>query len=76
MQTACGINEGPVCGSGNGCAGALIRTSGQTSRFGCEFLASQGALLGRSGLLRIAIDSERIQVDGISVTCIDGQLAL
>lgn len=73
---ACGVNEDPVCGSGNGCVAAFIRTSGQASRFGCEFLASQGAVLGRSGLLRIAIDLERIQVGGMSVTCIDGQLAL
>ncbi|MGV6475072.1 PhzF family phenazine biosynthesis protein [Azotobacter vinelandii] len=73
---ACGVDEDPVCGSGNGCVAAFIRASGQTGRFGCEFLASQGAVLGRAGLLRIAIDRERIQVGGMSVTCIDGLLAL
>ncbi|MNF58011.1 Trans-2,3-dihydro-3-hydroxyanthranilate isomerase [compost metagenome] len=72
---ACGIDEDPVCGSGNGCVAAFIRDSGQTAHFGSRYLASQGAALGRAGLLRIAIDDERIQVGGMAVTCIDGQLA-
>jgi PhzF family phenazine biosynthesis protein len=72
---ACGIDEDPVCGSGNGCVAAFIRNSGQSARFGSQYLASQGAALGRAGLLRIAIDDERIRVGGMAVTCIDGQLA-
>lgn len=70
----------PVASTKTRCVGAqwprgrAIRTSGQISRCGCEFLAPQGAVLGRSGLLRIAIDSERIQVGGISAICIDGSL--
>jgi PhzF family phenazine biosynthesis protein len=72
---ACGVNEDPVCGSGNGCVAAFIRASGQTSRFGSEFVAAQGVVLGRAGRLRIAIGAERIQVGGMAVTCIDGHLS-
>jgi PhzF family phenazine biosynthesis protein len=71
---ACGIDEDPVCGSGNGCMAAFIRESGQAARFGERFVASQGMAVGRAGLLRIAIDGERIQVGGQAVTCIDGKL--
>lgn len=71
-----GVNEDPVCGSGNGSVGAFIRHSGQTSHFGSEFLASQGAVLGRAGLLRLAVSERRIQVGGIAVTCVDGQLSV
>jgi PhzF family phenazine biosynthesis protein len=73
---ACGIGEDPVCGSGNGCVAVFIRETGQTAEFGDRFIASQGAVAGRAGLLRIAIDDERIQVGGMSVTCIDGQLTV
>jgi PhzF family phenazine biosynthesis protein len=73
---ACGVDEDPVCGSGNGCVAAFIRANDQSARFGKQFISSQGGVLGRAGQVRIAIDSERIQVGGMSVTCIDGQLAL
>lgn len=70
-----GVNEDPVCGSGNGSVGAFIRHSGQTVHFGNEFLASQGSILGRAGLLRLAVSEQTIQVGGNAVTCIDGQLS-
>ncbi|HEX9173896.1 MAG TPA: PhzF family phenazine biosynthesis protein [Telluria sp.] len=73
---ACGIDEDPVCGSGNGCVAAFISATGQNARFGNEFLAAQGVVLGRAGQVRIAIDGERIQVGGMAVTCIDGQLVV
>jgi PhzF family phenazine biosynthesis protein len=72
---ASGVYEDPVCGSGNGCVAAFIRESGQTSRFGSAFVSSQGMALGRAGLLRVAVGTERIQIGGMSVTCIDGQLS-
>jgi PhzF family phenazine biosynthesis protein len=73
---ACGIDEDPVCGSGNGCVAAFIRDSGQVAHFGAEYHAAQGAAIGRAGLLRIAIDEARIRVGGMAVSCIDGQLRL
>jgi PhzF family phenazine biosynthesis protein len=71
---ACGIDEDPVCGSGNGCMAAFVRATGQMPHFGERFVASQGKIVGRAGLLRIAIDADRIEVGGMSVTCIDGIL--
>jgi PhzF family phenazine biosynthesis protein len=71
---ASGIDEDPVCGSGNGCMAAFIRATGQTARFGQRFVASQGMVVGRAGLIRIAIDTDRIEVGGMSVSCIEGNL--
>lgn len=71
-----GVNEDPVCGSGNGSVGAFIRHTGQIAHFGSELLASQGQVVGRAGLLRLAINDQRIQVGGVAVTCIDGQLSI
>jgi PhzF family phenazine biosynthesis protein len=73
---AVGVIEDPVCGSGNGCVAAFIRHTGQTAYFGKEYLASQGAILGRAGVLRLSIREDRIQVGGAAVTCIDGQLSI
>ena len=71
-----GINEDPVCSSGNGCVAAFIRHSGQAACFGSTFLATQGAAVGRAGVLRLTISEQRIQVGGNAVTCVDGQLAV
>ncbi|MBN1857109.1 MAG: PhzF family phenazine biosynthesis protein, partial [Dehalococcoidia bacterium] len=67
-----GISEDPVCGSGNGAVGAFIRHTGQTAHFGGEFLSSEGAILGRAGLLRLSVSEQGIHVGGAAVTCIDG----
>jgi PhzF family phenazine biosynthesis protein len=69
-----GVSEDPVCGSGNGCVAAFIRHTGQTAHFGAEFLASEGVILGRAGLLRLSVGEQSIHVGGAAVTCIDGQL--
>jgi PhzF family phenazine biosynthesis protein len=71
-----GVNEDPVCGSGNGSVGAFIRHTNQTAHFGSEFLSSQGVVVGRAGVIRLAINDQRIQVGGVAVTCIDGQLLI
>jgi PhzF family phenazine biosynthesis protein len=68
----CGIQEDPVCGSGNGCMAAFIRETGQTGRFGERFTASQGQVVGRSGFIQIGITPKSIVVGGCAVTCIDG----
>ena len=73
---AVGVNEDPVCGSGNGCVGAFIRHTGQTAHFGGEFLSSQGAVLGRAGVLRLSVSDDRIRVGGAAVTCIDGEVMI
>jgi len=71
-----GVNEDPVCGSGNGSVAAYIRHTGQTVVFGHDFLATQGAVVGRAGKLRLSISDDAIQVGGNAITCIDGTLSL
>jgi PhzF family phenazine biosynthesis protein len=71
-----GVNEDPVCGSGNGCVAAFIRNSGQNIRFGNDFLSSQGAAVGRAGMIRLSISPQRIQIGGAAVTCIDGHISV
>jgi PhzF family phenazine biosynthesis protein len=68
-----GVDEDPVCGSGNGAVAAFLRYSGQLA-FEGEFLASQGAVVGRAGIIRLMVRPDRIQVGGNAVTCVDGQL--
>ena len=71
-----GIDEDPVCGSGSGCVGAFIRHTGQVRRFGGEFVASQGAAVGRDGQIRLVLSDESVQVGGYAVTCVDGTLGV
>jgi len=70
-----GVNEDPVCGSGNGSVGAFIRHTNQMAHFGDEFLSSQGAAVGRAGVLRLAVNDQTVQVGGVAVTCIDGLIS-
>jgi PhzF family phenazine biosynthesis protein len=71
-----GINEDPVCGSGTGSVGAFLRHTGQLGRFGSDFLAAQGRVVGRAGVLRLILGERSIQVGGNAVTCIDGTLSV
>jgi len=71
-----GVNEDPVCGSGNGSLAAYLRHTGQADAFGREFLASQGTRVGRSGILKLSIGDEVIRVGGNAITCVDGTITL
>ncbi|MFD2368051.1 PhzF family phenazine biosynthesis protein [Pseudoduganella sp. GCM10020061] len=71
-----GIPEDPVCGSGNGALAAFVRHTGQVGRFGADLVASQGAAVGRAGLVRLMIGTDGIRVGGNAVTCIDGMIAV
>ena len=55
--------------------GVFIRHAGQMAHFGSEFLATEGSPSGRAGVLRLAVSEQRIQVGGLAITCIDGQLS-
>jgi PhzF family phenazine biosynthesis protein len=70
-----GVPEDPVCGSGNGAVAAYLRHTGQLDTFGHDYLASQGAALGRAGFLQLSIDAAVIRVGGNAVTCVEGHLA-
>jgi PhzF family phenazine biosynthesis protein len=71
---ACGIAEDPVCGSGNGSVGAYIRHTGQRAHFGRDFLAAEGQMVGRAGMLRLTVRDDVIRVGGNAITCIDGRI--
>jgi PhzF family phenazine biosynthesis protein len=71
-----GVNEDPVCGSGNGSIAAYIRHTDQAEHFGHNFLATQGEAVGRAGVLRLILNGDKIQVGGNAITCIDGVLAV
>lgn len=71
-----GIDEDPVCGSGTGAVAAYLRHTGQVEEFGRAFLASQGQMVGRAGVLRLSISDGAIRVGGKAITCIDGTLAV
>lgn len=71
---AFGVDEDPVCGSGNASVAAFICGTGQVEHFGDELLASQGATMGREGLLRLSLRDSNIRVGGNAITCIDGMI--
>ncbi len=70
------MNEDPVCGSGTGSVGTFIRQWGQHNALGAKVIASQGSVLGRSGIVRLKITDASIKVAGTAVTFIDGQLII
>lgn len=69
-----GIDEDPVCGSGNGAVAVFLRATGQVARVGTRLVASQGLRLGRAGRVRLALDGDVVRVGGQAVTCIEGRM--
>jgi PhzF family phenazine biosynthesis protein len=74
---SCGVDEDPVCGSGNGSVAAFRWARGLLPRHGCEYIAAQGRVVGRDGRIRVDVDGGgQIRVGGACVTCVEGTLAL
>jgi len=71
-----GINEDPVCGSGNGSVASFIRYHGILPAQNDQLLSSQGRVLGRDGQLQLNLYQDKILVGGSAVTCIDGTIKL
>lgn len=71
-----GINEDPVCGSGNGSVVSFIRYHGILPAQNDQVLSSQGRVLGRDGQLQLNLYQDKILVGGSAVTCIDGTIKL
>jgi PhzF family phenazine biosynthesis protein len=71
---AAGVNEDPVCGSGNASVAAYLREAGLLARTGTRFRTSQGREVGRDGVVEVVIgDQEQsIEIGGTAVTVIDG----
>ena len=68
-----GINEDPVCGSGNG-AVAAYRLDHGAAITGNSYAASQGREVGRDGTVRVRYGADGIHVGSCAVTCLEGQI--
>jgi PhzF family phenazine biosynthesis protein len=69
-----GINEDPVCGSGNISVAAHLRFFGKLREFGPSYVARQGMQLGRDGRVSVRVGANGIEIGGKSVTCVEGTL--
>lgn len=70
-----GIDEDPVCGSGNAAVGHHLRATGAESLTGEAYEARQGRFLERDGRIRVRI-ADRVEVGGHCVSVIDGTVAI
>lgn len=70
---SCGVDEDPVCGSGNGSVGYFRAGSEASFTKDTTYTASQGSKVGRDGRITVGIDAEgKVLVGGMCVTCADG----
>lgn len=72
---SCGVEEDPVCGSGNGSVGYFRLNNEAASADGMTYTASQGSRVGRDGRISVDIDGDgKVLVGGMCVTCAEGIL--
>ncbi|MFC4306726.1 PhzF family phenazine biosynthesis protein [Cohnella boryungensis] len=68
-----GVEEDPVCGSGNGCVATLVRRLDLIKQ--SNYVASQGNCIGRNGKVEVRFqDNDKILIGGYAVTCVEGML--
>ncbi|MFC4637103.1 PhzF family phenazine biosynthesis protein [Deinococcus hohokamensis] len=71
---SCGINEDPVCGSGNGAVAFYQQHLGLLTP-GTTYAARQGRCVGRDGHLTLSLTAAgQVQLGGECVTCLEGTL--
>jgi len=71
-----GINEDPVCGSGNGSVAVFRRERGLLPTGGTSYVAAQGRCVGRDGRVLVTVDAAgHVSLGGACVTCVDGTLS-
>jgi PhzF family phenazine biosynthesis protein len=73
---AAGVVEDPVCGSGNAAVAAHVRATGLDAVVGREYVAHQGAALGRDGEVRVRLNGVDVYIGGSCMTAIDGQITI
>jgi len=72
---SCGVNEDPVCGSGNGSVAVFRRERGLLPAGGGRYIAAQGQCVGRAGRIAVEVDAAgNVTLGGACVTCVDGTL--
>ncbi|HEY2481302.1 MAG TPA: PhzF family phenazine biosynthesis protein [Caulobacteraceae bacterium] len=70
-----GVDEDPVCGSGNGAVAVFQWRRGLLPADGASYVAFQGQRIGRDGRIGVVVNaSGDVSVGGACVTCIDGAL--
>lgn len=74
---SCGVEEDPVCGSGNASVAAFQWARGMLPADGAAYVAGQGRRVGRDGRVKVQVDANgQIRVGGSCITCVEGRLAL
>ncbi len=74
---SCGVDEDPVCGSGNASVAAFQWARGLLPAGGATYMAAQGRRVGRDGRVKVQVGADgRVRVGGTCITCVDGRLAL
>lgn len=74
---SCGVDEDPVCGSGNSAVAVLRSRAGLLPSEGASYVATQGGCVDRAGQVNIEVDEQgQVKIGGTFVTTIWGQLAL
>lgn len=74
---SCGVDEDPVCGSGNGSVAAFQWQRGLLPAGGTDYVAAQGRCVGRDGRVRISVDANgTVSVGGSCVISVEGSLTL
>jgi PhzF family phenazine biosynthesis protein len=74
---SCGVEEDPVCGSGNASVAAFLWAHGLLPVGGATYVAAQGRCVGRDGRVKVRVSAEgKVRVGGACITCVDGRLAL
>ena len=72
-----GVDEDPVCGSGNGSVAAFQWERGLLGPNGGKYTASQGCCIGRNGLIEVTVGPKgAVRVGGDCVTCVEGTIAI
>lgn len=72
---SCGVDEDPVCGSGNGSIAAFRALHQGQAGHETGYTASQGQCVGRNGRVSLDVAADgTVSVGGACVTCVDGTL--
>jgi PhzF family phenazine biosynthesis protein len=74
---SCGVDEDPVCGSGNGSVAVFQWRRGLLPTGGTDYVAAQGRCVGRDGRVRVSVDANgTVSVGGSCVVSVEGSLTL
>jgi len=74
---SCGVNEDPVCGSGNGSVAVFRWVNGLMPALGLNYVAAQGQRVGRDGRIHVSVGADgTVRLGGSCVTCVLGTLSV